>query len=94
MREREELALGAGEFQGLGCTLGQRSLVGCLNLAGFIICQMDLIAHVPEGVGSCLWGNIPREGFEGQCMLAESYPEGGGYAVINLRKEMKAASRR
>ena len=87
-------ALGVGGFQELGCTLGQHSLVGCMNLARFVIHQMNLIAQVPEGLWSCLWGNIPREGFEGQCVLAEWYPEGGEYAIIKLREEMKAAARR
>lgn len=35
-----------GGFQVLDCTLEQHNLVGCVDLARFIFCQMILIAHV------------------------------------------------
>lgn len=59
--------IGVGGFQEVGCTLGRQ--FGWLHGSGqvhHLSDEFNCPCFIPEGGGSCLWGNVPRESLEGQ----------------------------
>lgn len=54
--------------------------------------EFNFPGSIPEGVGSCLWDDVPKEGFESRGELAEKVLEGLEYTVIIRLKRRDESS--